>query len=338
MSLSPLPQVVLSLLGLALTSISAAGASKNSDGGRAELVECRKIWDGAPHNAFTDLVRFRGQWFCVFREGQGHVSPDGAVQVLVSKDGERWTSAARITSPRGDLRDPKIVVAPGGRLWLSAAIALPKPSPVSHQTVAWFSKDGRAWSEPVDIGDPNVWLWRAAWRGKEALGIGYDTVGENYVRLYRSEDGQRFETLLPRLFDAGHPNETGIAFRPDRTAVCLLRRDGEPGAGQVGVAKPPYTHWVWKDLGVRIGGPQLIRLPDGREVGAVRLYDNKVRTSLVWVDADAGKITEMLALPSGGDTSYPGLAWHRGLLWVSYYSSHEGKTAIYLAKVRLPKR
>jgi len=27
---------------------------------------------------------------------------------------------------------------------------------------------------------------------------------------------------------------------------------------------------------------------------------------------------------------------HEGLLWVSYYSSHEGKTSIYLAKVRLP--
>jgi hypothetical protein len=27
---------------------------------------------------------------------------------------------------------------------------------------------------------------------------------------------------------------------------------------------------------------------------------------------------------------------HDGLLWVSYYSSHEGKTNIYLAKVELP--
>ena len=33
-----------------------------------------------------------------------------------------------------------------------------------------------------------------------------------------------------------------------------------------------------------------------------------------------------------------GLVWHAGLLWVSYYSSHEGKTSIYLAKVRLPKK
>ena len=40
----------------------------------------------------------------------------------------------------------------------------------------------------------------------------------------------------------------------------------------------------------------------------------------------------------GGDTSYPGMVWHDGLLWLSYYSSHEGKTAIYLARVKLPAK
>jgi len=43
----------------------------------------------------------------------------------------------------------------------------------------------------------------------------------------------------------------------------------------------------------------------------------------------------LLTLPSGGDTSYAGMVWHEGLLWVTYYSSHEEKTCIYLAKVKL---
>jgi hypothetical protein len=50
-----------------------------------------------------------------------------------------------------------------------------------------------------------------------------------------------------------------------------------------------------------------------------------------------GGYDPVVTLPSGGDTSYPGLAYHAGLLWVSYYSSHEGKAAIYLAKVKLPE-
>ncbi len=299
------------------------------------LVSVQRIWDAAPHNAFTDLTRFRTRWFCVFREGTGHVSPDGAIRVLTSRDGALWTSAALITSPRGDLRDPKIVPAPGRRLMLTAAVALPKPSTVTHQTLAWFSTDGHAWSEPVEVGDPNLWLWRVTWEDQAAYGIGYDTTAERFVRLYRSADGRAFETLVPRLLDDGYPNETSIVFtgRRERTALCLLRRDGDPGTGKLGLSHPPYTHWHWKDLGVRIGGPHLLELPDGRLVAAVRLYDGGARTSLAWLDPSAGRLTEFLRLPSGGDTSYPGLASRRGLLWVSYYSSHEGRTSIYLARV-----
>jgi hypothetical protein len=44
----------------------------------------------------------------------------------------------------------------------------------------------------------------------------------------------------------------------------------------------------------------------------------------------------VLVLPSGGDNSYPGMAWHDGTLWLSYYSSHEGKASIYLAEIALP--
>ncbi len=47
--------------------------------------------------------------------------------------------------------------------------------------------------------------------------------------------------------------------------------------------------------------------------------------------------TPLLALPSSGDNSYPGMVYNKadGLLWMSYYSSHEGKASIYLAKIAL---
>src|SRR6188508_961896 len=87
----------------------------------ADSVEVRKIWDSAPHNAFTDLARFNGQWFCVFREGKAHVSPDGAIRVLASSNGNAWNSAARLTSTNADLRDAKIVITPKNELMLTAA-------------------------------------------------------------------------------------------------------------------------------------------------------------------------------------------------------------------------
>ena len=58
---------------------------------------------------------------------------------------------------------------------------------------------------------------------------------------------------------------------------------------------------------------------------------------MFFIDPQAGRIQPLLTLPSGGDTSYPGMVWHEGQLWISYYASHEGRTSIYLARVEFPK-
>jgi len=300
-----------------------------------KLVDVKKIWDRAPHNAFTDLVRFRDRWYCVFREGKGHVSPDGALRVIQSDDGKEWESAALITSDDSDLRDAKIVVTPRGRLMLSGAEAMHRPSPYKHQSLCWFSDDGKNWSQAHEVGDRNFWLWRVTWHDDRAYGFGYATGGrQRMIRLYTSETGKQFDTLVENAFDEGYPNETSLVFLPDDTCYCLLRRDGSPSTAQLGISRPPYKQWQWRDLGIRIGGPHMIRLPGGQFVAVARRYDGDRRTSLHWLDPKQAKLTECLKLPSGGDTSYAGLVWHDDLLWISYYSSHEGKTSIYLARVK----
>ena len=35
----------------------------------ATLVEAKPIWDKAPHCAFTDLIYWKNQFVCAFREG-----------------------------------------------------------------------------------------------------------------------------------------------------------------------------------------------------------------------------------------------------------------------------
>ena len=303
-----------------------------------ELVAVREIWAEAPHNAFTDLLRFQDRWYCVFREGKAHVSPDGALQVITSSDGDQWESAAKVTSKTADLRDAKITLTLGGELMLSGAGALHPPSDIRHQSYSWFSPDGREWSQAFPVADPNFWLWRVTWHKGTAYGVGYATAGDRTTRLYKSSDGKQFETLVENLFDVGYPNESSMLFLPDDRCLLLLRRDGNPNTAQLGIAKPPYTEWEFKDLGRRLGGPNMIRLPDGRLLAAGRSYDAPRRTSLLWLDPETATLSECLSLPSGGDTSYPGLVLHDGLLWISYYSSHEGKTSIYLAKVKLPPK
>lgn len=330
----------LSLASLAaLPALGKDDEKRPASPAKPELVSVKKIWDRAPHNAFTDLIKFKGEWICVFREGQNHVSSDGLLRVLVSRDdGESWDSSAVVIHPGSDLRDAKITITPDNRLMLSGAGALHPPSPYTHQSYVWFSDDGRKWGPAIAVADPNVWLWRTTWHKGGAYGVGYgcgkDPSGQ-FARLYSSKDGGKFDTHVETLFKEGYPNEHSLLFLPDDTALCLLRRDGGTKTGQLGFSRPPYTTWTWKDLGTQIGGPHMLRLPDGRIVAAVRLYDKKVRTSLCWLDPQAGKLTEFLPLPSGGDTSYAGLGLQGDQLLVSYYSSHEGKTCIYLAKARV---
>ena len=82
----------------------------------AELVEVRKIWDRAPHNAFTDLIRWRDRFYCCFREGLDHASNYGKIRILVSSDGEKWSSAGLLAMDDWDLRDPHLCAMGDGRL------------------------------------------------------------------------------------------------------------------------------------------------------------------------------------------------------------------------------
>jgi hypothetical protein len=302
-------------------------------------MDVQKIWGRAPHNAFTDLIRFKDTWYCAFREGQGHVSDDGSLRVIRSVDGEEWTSAGLMTWDGGDVRDAKLSVAGDGQLMLNGAVRFLEPRGGDrHQSVTWLSSDGHIWSEPYACPSGlGTWRWSATWNKGTGYSFGYSGRDDGGA-LYRTTDGKSWEAVVRDIFPEGYANETSIVFGPDDTAICLLRRDPRddfPGSALLGTARPPYADWAWADLGMRLGGPKLIRCDDGRLLAVVRLYE-PVRTSLCEIDSATNTVTELQPLPSGGDTSYAGMVVHNGRLWVSYYSSHEEKTQIYLARLELP--
>ncbi|MBL8796128.1 MAG: exo-alpha-sialidase [Planctomycetia bacterium] len=305
----------------------------------AQLVSVKKIWDQGPHNAFTDLIRFQDRWYCSFREGAGHASGAGALRVLTSADDEKWDSAALIEQKDVDLRDPKLSLMPDGRLLMVAAAAVPASrNPLKdHYSVVLTSKDAKDWSKPEKVLDSWQWLWRVTWHRGTAYGVAYqwnpkeDGTKERYgAILAKSKDGLKYEKLAE--LKQANATEATLAFDGD-TMLCLQRRDNKPNSALLGVSKPPYTDWNWKDLGIYFGGPNFIRLKDGWWACGRIIENGKAQTVLCRLDVDAGKLTPALTLPSGGDNSYAGLAWHQDQLWISYYSSHEGKSSIYLARV-----
>jgi len=310
----------------------------------AELVELAKIWDEAPHNAFTDLIRWKDEFYCAFREGRGHVSADGKIRVLKSKDATLWNSAALVALAGYDLRDAHLSVTPDSKLMLLGGAAPRKQDNQASPTGTFvcFSKDGQRWTEPRIVIEPGRWLWRVTWNQGKAYGISY-AVGKNhpYIDLVVSSDGLTYQQQVSKLFGQGYPTEATLRFDSDDTCYSLVRRDrleGQPSSALLGASKPDYTEWQWHDLGADFngfGGPNLIGVPSGHWIGAGRMHDGGAHTALTYVDVKNGTMARLLKLPSSGDTSYPGLVWHEKLLYVSYYSSHEGKTSIYLAKLRI---
>ncbi|QDU77300.1 hypothetical protein Pan97_43670 [Bremerella volcania] len=329
-----MPQLVLPLPFVLLLVFTTSVFGTES--AEVEIIDVKMISDTAPHSAFTDLIRFQDNWFCVFREGKAHVSRDGALQVLKSHDGNVWQSVARLTSPDADLRDAKITITPTGQLMLCGAAALHQPAEARHQSMIWYSDNGTAWSDAIAIGPPDYWIWRISWHDGKAYGVGYHTIEPRETQLFVSGDGHRFEKLGEPFSVDGFSNEASLIFHTDGTALCVVRRDGTPDDAQLGKSVPPYTDWKWQSLGQYIGGPALKQMPDGRHIIAGRRKTGPAKTVLWQLDPTTAKLSELAVLPSGGDTSYPGLVLHDDILWMSYYSSHEGKTRIYLAKIKLP--
>ncbi len=313
-----------------------------------KLLSVKKIWDKGEHNAFTDLIRFGNRWFCIFREGKGHADGEGKLRVLTSADGEAWESAALIELPGRDLRDAKLSIAPKDRLMLVCGAADPSRNPQSDfYSFVSFSKDGKQWSklEKVVGFDAHTWLWRVIWHKGTAYGAAYswDTnTPQNRRRMFaviaRSRDGIHYEKLSQNFEGM---NEAAMLFDDNGTLTVIFRSvDSEPNA-TIAQARAPFANWTTKQLmpeewSNQIGGPAVLKLKDKGLILGGRLYrDRERKTGVGLLDLASGKMTDIVVLPSGGDNSYPGFVWHDGKLWMSYYSSHEGRTSIYLAKIEV---
>lgn len=324
---------ILSVVALMLIAFPANAGDLAEFPVRVLSVE--RIWDEGGHNAFTDLVRYRGAWYCTFREADGHVKGDGRIRVIRSDDAKEWTSVALLEEDGIDLRDPKLSVAPGNRLMLVMGGSVYRDGDlVGRQPRVAFSEDGKTFGAPQRVMAEGDWLWRVTWHDGTAFGVTYRAPGSApwQVELVSSTDGVEWTSVtgweLPE-----RPNETTLRFLDDNTMVALVRREGNSPHAMIGHAPPPYTDWTWSSAGHRIGGPEFIVLPDGRMFAAGRSYPGGAKTVLARLTLD--RYTPLVTLPSGGDTSYPGLVWHDGVLHMSYYASHEGKTSIYLARFDL---
>jgi len=313
----------------------------------------KKIWSGAPHNAFTDLIRYNNKFYCTFREASGHVpgvnGTDGKIRILESKDGEVWQSLALLEKKGYDLRDSKLSITPKGKLMVVMGGSNYDGNDLINRLphISFFDKKKNRFTDPVPLKiDKRVrsdydWLWRVTWNYSEKVGYGVmyqkkDNSGTS-LQLMKTKDGKKYGHVVT-LDVTNLPSEGSVIFTNEGEMLILQRCDQKGNNhGLIGRSHPPYQDWVWIDAGVHLGGPNMIPLTNGMFVAGSRSFDcdNKSGTSLFLYNTKNNKFSKIIDLPSGGDTSYPGMLIYHNQLWFSYYSSHEGKAEIYLAKINL---
>lgn len=309
-----------------------------------------KIWDNGMHNAFTSIEEFKGEYYVTFREGESHIfdskgNAEGKIRILHSKNGKKWEALPAIGKEGYDLRDPKFSVTPDGRLMVIIGGSIYRNKVlVGSQPHVMFSSDGRTFTDPQPVNvderyrTERDWLWRVTWHNGVGYSISYGRTekGQTPLYLYSTTDGINYKHITSFEIE-NFPNEATIRFLEDGRMAIMLRREQGDRECMWGVSRnAEFTEWEWKKMGTFLGGPDFIVLDDEHIVAGGRTFlTSAAKTSLLVGNKD-GKFEQVVVLPSGGDTSYPGFVVAGDELWVSYYSMHDSKNAsIHLAKIPL---
>lgn len=309
------------------------------------IEKIQRISSGHAHCAFTDLIACpfnADRLLCTYREAQHHMSEDGHIEVAVLSTTGTVMQRQRLRLPGWDLRDPQFSVDDQRTLWLTAYAKSFNPDGTVQKSanVSWFSTTGTSWSSMHWFGENRWWLWRLAWHDGQAYSLGYQRKA-NRLDLFAGHPRKQMHRLKPhvlskRVHAAGFPSETELYFDNTHKMWALARRDGDTMTAKLGAATPPYTRWRWTDLGIYIGGPAWLPFTQETMLVCGRDFDgNQVATKLWLLHKPSARLQVLARLPSGGDTSYPGMVLNQDSLFVSYYSSHiDNTTRVYLATLR----
>ncbi len=337
----------------------------------AQEISLTKIHDDGSYNAFTDLAKFQGQYYCTFRSALSHGGAShgvmGEIVVIRSKDTREWEEVGRFLSVNVDFRDPKLLVTPTDiRVYAVDCRQRPEGA-IQYANVAWTSTNGDDWSAPKLMA-PGYIFWRPKMNdGKFYVPAYLRRPGYCGVDVLVSDDGYDWHmqsTPLPPVTvqdETLWPNETEILFLENGKALLFARRNnaGTPnpelakfGGFRSGVVMQSdaatLTRWETLDESLYFHCPAAIEY-QGRIFLAGRdkleMDDGRVtETGRLWEFVVGKGFTELQHFKTHGDSSYMGIVAEGNELLVSYYSTHEGATAyfekpgkadIYLSRVQI---
>jgi hypothetical protein len=195
------------------------------------------------------------------------------------------------------------------------------------------TEDGTSWSDVKGLYEPGWWLWRVNRIGDAFYTAAYTArrpVPEfRETRLLRSEDGVNWN-LVSTVTRDHMCGEADFWKREDGT-LAMISRTGERNPARLFTSNGDHTAWTDHELNAMVHAPKLAFWKDRVFVAGRGQQDGAYVTKL-W-ELDGGELRELLVLPSGGDTSYPGLLLipesldeSAPRLYISWYSQKDVTT------------
>lgn len=314
------------------SAVAFAEAPKKEDPVPVGPSSVRTLIADGRHNAFTSLARWHDQFWLSFRSGLAHNSADADCVVMHSLDGDTWKEAMRIDVAPDD-RGGHFLATPRRLILYLGAMAGPK-----LQSYVLYTDDGKDWTKPEPVLEPQWIFWKPLehdgrfYANAHLKAEGKDAGAKRESRLITSTDGLKW-TTVSTVRKGSMESETTFFFGPSEHLYAFLRQKYSV-PGFIMESDPPYERWGQRPAGVHFSG-HCVRTFRGVDYLFSRTYKPKKEMGTsIYTFAD-GKLTPYCELPSGGDCSYAEAVEVGDEMLVSYYSSHETSTNIYLARVPL---
>lgn len=321
-----------------------------------------KTWvvtDDGKHNAFTDLLFWRGSFWLVYVSSPSHFkSKKSRLVLLRSSDARNWQEFKRFDGDGEDIRDPKLAILQG-QMFLYALLNK-QFDPEPYKTIVAHGNDGENWTS-FESTTPDGWLMGRPITSNESVWYApAHRIDLGTAVLLQSTDGVNW-SIHSTIFEGKEEraDETAIQFLQDGRIIAATRLEAGSslfGSSQAGtllsIAASPFTAWtqITKSRVTRLDGPTLFRVED--QVYAVGRSQPKVsapfqglgsaisqkKTALFLVKENAAGLIHLTDLPSCGDTSYAGVAIADGKVFISYYTNDPRKDYPWLLGMLLPTR
>lgn len=302
----------------------------------AQEISTSVAYHSNKYSAFTSLEYRNNYFYCAFREGDTHVSTkgddNGVVKILTSKDGEKWNEVLLYALTGIDLRDPKLSLAPDGRIMLLVeGVKYNEGKPINRNSfVSFIDVNNKITKLKAIEFTPNMsynWLWDGHWVENSFYGFTYIPK----FCFIKSADGINY-SLIDTLPLSESPSEASLAQYSKNKLICVVRTVNN---ALIGISDKRKNCWKWYDSGYKIGGPDIANV-NGDIFVAGRSYDNNgKRTTLFKLDKKTFKLSRIMDISEDGDSSYPGLIYQDGILYISHYYVKNGVSSILFSKIKL---